>query len=151
MLHLPFHEDKPSIPKAQLDCQFVSGICSQKQRMDAFDNFLEIVNSFSNWSIYFSIRLFPLTFKFIIHRRYLLFKPKCEDPQNLIFSNYTCGSNQFQKTHQIFLRLSSIGCRSFLHDCSMLKVLICWWSWVVGNGDFQKVWNMWNVREFNIR
>ena len=66
-------------------------------------------------------------------------------------SVYICGGNHFQKSHQIFLGWNIIGCIFFLHDCIMMKVMICWWGWVVITWHFRKVGNRCNIRYFNIR
>ena len=136
---------KLSIPKFQLDCQVFFCHMFAETKYD-FDSFLEIVNSFSYWSRFiFHLSVFSWFLIIVIKRRYIFLKPRCEDIQTFPSSLYNCGSNKFQKSPQLFLRWINIGCILFLYYCSMMKVLVCWWRWVVRTGNFRTVWNRWNV------
>ena len=94
--------------KSSVGLSGYSGICSQKQSTPLtfswnYEYFLELKNLFSHSS-----------------------KLKCGEVQYFLSSRFICGSNYFQKSHQIFLGWYSIGCRLFLYDCIMMKVIIGW-------------------------
>ena len=115
---------KKFLSKISVGFSGYSSICSQKQSMPLTfswncEYFLELKNLFSHSSIFTDV-------KFIIQRRDILFQQKCEEVHYFLSSRFICGSNYFQKSHQIFLGWNSIGCRLFLYDCIMMNVMICW-------------------------
>ena len=124
VLHFPFHEAKPSIPKIQLGCQFFWHMFIESEL--AFDNFLEIVNSFSIWSLFLKPFLCFSSFLNSLYKGGIYSSKNVKMFKNFFLVFIFVVVVIFRRSTKSFLG-EAILVVFILYYYSMTKALICWW------------------------